>query len=489
MNTEPLCDYDKFLFIRGDKVPRVSTDWIDGDGRWVLPGTGVSIEIGTLLRLRKEPFSTCTFFYASSPDLFIASTSWLEVVRTLNEQGLPLLCDLDYAWQYLQSQCPLTNKTFCRGVYALRSGEEVKLEPGFETGAILQKYVPTLVNGKGKDIDLRKWLGASLQEIALGNSAFHLSAGLDSSILVILARELNPESSIKAYTCNALGKGAGDEVPNTQRLACDYHLDLTVYDFTEIDVLQAGKRLIGALHYPIAHPSHLIRFLLDESIAKEDIGCVVTGRGADECLAGYPWHLPEYADPAMHKNRVLATPQELLQLIFKEEGQSVSFSEWPKPGPIALGDRLQYDWWTIFESWNSIDRNLSTHLGLNYVNPFLDKSLAVQLLSTVEPAGRVLKKYLKEYFKDTYPRYVLEYPKHGLTADINTYLMNYSIHEILDAIFAGSHFAERYLRKAEIEKLIDTTLSGTEQHGWQIWSLYLCTLTSQKIAAIGEQTC
>jgi len=259
----------------------------------------------------------------------------MEVVKILRDYGVSLSFDPDYVWQYLQSQCPLTNKTFCRSIYVLRSGEEVVQNFNSEPKAVLNDYVPKNISGIRRAPDMRRLLDASLQRVALQRTAFHLSAGLDSSILVILARELNPESSIKCFTCRTLGKGAGDELPNVERLACDYRLDLDICDFTEVDIFLAGRQLIDAIHYPIAHPSHLTRFLIDGAIAAGKFACVVTGRGADECLAGYDWHLPEYADPRIHRDRVLATPKELLSLIFKENRDDVSFPYWSAPGPIS----------------------------------------------------------------------------------------------------------------------------------------------------------
>ncbi|MDY0042497.1 MAG: hypothetical protein RBS57_19485, partial [Desulforhabdus sp.] len=65
--------------------------------------------------------------------------------------------------------------------------------------------------------------------------------------------------------------------------------------------------------------------------------------------------------------------------------------------------------------------------------------------------------------------------------DINAYLAEYSNREIMGAIFADSQFAQQYLRREEVGKLIDKTLKGSETYGWQIWSLYLCSLASRQL--------
>lgn len=481
---------DRFVLVRNES-PLVSRHWKHENGCWLLAEAAVSVEADdALIRLQKRPLASCTFFYACSVDLFVASSSWREVVKTLRDYGVPLSCEPNYVWQYLESPCPLTNKTFCRDVYVLRAGEEVEQHFGAEPKALLREYVPFKPNDMAVAPDLRKLISNSLLEIPMERTAFHLSAGLDSSILVILARELNPDLSIKSFSCRTLGKGPGDELSTVQRLADEYCLEFTVFDFTESDVFQEGKRLIEALHYPIAHPSHLTRFLLDKAIAAENIRYVVTGRGADECLAGYPWHLPAYADPRMHRVRVLATTTEVLQSIFKEKWHGVSYSGWSEPHPLGLKDRLQYDWWTIFESWNVVDISFEMLFNFNYLNPFLNKSLVNELLSMPESRlipGNIQKCYLKEYFKNTYPKYILEYPKHGLTIDINAYLMNYSTKEIMDAIFSDFQFAHKYLRQKGVEKLIDKTLTGVEKCGWQIWGLYLCSLASQKLDSLAQR--
>ncbi|MCK8603258.1 asparagine synthase-related protein [Desulfoferrobacter suflitae] len=481
---------DRFLLFRREDHPSVSGDWSYRDGWWFLREADVHLTCGKSLQLRKGLFVTRPFFYSGCEELFVASTSWIEVVQTLRRYGIPVGCEAEFVWQYLESQCPLTNKTFCRNVYVLRCGEQVNYLFGRKPQASLKKYVPPAVEASREEPDLRKLLVVSLRELAMDNAGFHLSAGLDSSILIILARQLHPEASIKAFSCKTLGRGPGDELPNVHRLARDYRLDLTVYDFTQVDLLLEGRRLIETLHYPIAHPSHLTRFLLDDAISAEHMDYVVTGRGADESLAGYSWHLPEYADPRRHRERVLVTSRGLLQSIFKQEWQSAYFSKWARPAPLSLTERLQYDWWTLFESWNVIETSLERSFGLEYVNPFLRREFIETLIAM--PAARLIagntsKSYLKKYFKHTYPQYILEYPKRGLTMDINAYFQGYSSREIMHAIFNDCDFAQRQLRRSAVEKLVEETLTGTGEYGWQVWSLYLASLASIKLSALGHQ--
>lgn len=481
---------DRFLIFRGDKHPWTTEGWFITDVCWTLPEADVSIVVGDSLQLRKGLFSTCAFFYAVGSDLFVASTSWMEVVRTSAEYGIPLGCEPEFVWQYLQSQCPLTNKTFCRNVYVLRSGEAVTCAFGSKPEATLTEHTSLTAEAARGDPDLRALLNSSLLGLPMQHTGFHLSAGLDSSILVILARELSPEAPIKAFSCKTLGKGAGEELPNVERLAHAYGLDLTIRDFTGMDVLLEGKRLMEAIPYPIAHPSHLTRFLLDGAISVEHIDYVVTGRGADECLAGYPWHLPDYADPSRHRERVLICSEELLRSIFTEQCSAVAFSRWSEPTPLSLRERLQYDWWTLFESWNVIEQSFEDFWGFKYINPFLNKKLVAEVIAM--PAAKLIaggtpKSYLKKFFKYTYPEYILEYPKHGLTIDMNAYFRNYLSSQIMDAIFTDSSFARKYLRRREVERLITETLRGSQRYGWQIWSLYLASLASVKLQSTAHQ--
>jgi len=46
----------------------------------------------------------------------------------------------------------------------------------------------------------------------------------------------------------------------------------------------------------------------------------------------------------------------------------------------------------------------------------------------------------------------------------------------MDAIFEDSAFAKAHLSREGCEQLVRDTLDGSRNLGWQIWSVYLCSV-------------
>ena len=163
----------------------------------------------------------------------------------------------------------------------------------------------------------------------------------------------------------------------------------------------------------------------------------MTGRGADELFGGYPWHLPEFAGGA-HHDRVRATPADVMGALFPalaarrraELRRLLCHSH-------SVERRLQYDLATLGGDWCFIDAQLSRHLGVEKMAPFCD--LELQIAACGLPAQAKItngeqKIVLRQLFKDTYPAYLLDQPKRGLSFDISAYLRQYTAAEILQLL-------------------------------------------------------
>ena len=97
-------------------------------------------------------------------------------------------------------------------------------------------------------------------------SVFHLSSGLNSSLLLLLARQIHGPANLRAVTFQARGRGASDELEVVRRLADELGISLTILDFRNIDIWSSAKRMMAAYRVPVGHPSALARYLLDEAI-------------------------------------------------------------------------------------------------------------------------------------------------------------------------------------------------------------------------------
>lgn len=392
--------------------------------------------------------------------------------------------DSGYVQDYLRFQTPNTRHSFARHIRILGQGERVTLTGAAETHEILERPASKL-SAEALPDALREVLRVAR------NACFHLSSGLDSSLLALLARRMGQD--VTAATLRTRGRGAADEIAVVEKLARQEAIRLHVFDFSEMDIWKEGARLMGVLGYPIAHPSHLVRYLLDRTIVEKGLGRrIVTGRGPDEVLGGYAAHLPEYANASRHLARVLCTSESWIDVLFIDKAAGDArgrHQAFVGNGAMPLERRLSYDLGAIFESWNIVEADFARGLDMDYINPFLHRETLALLMSLPEDekvSGEEQKVFMRRRFHDVYPDYLLSVPKKGLTIDLREYMLGESSVDIVDRIWQASEFAPRLLNRAALQRMVDETLAGKDNHGWQIWSLYLCALTDSKLKGVSQ---
>jgi asparagine synthetase B (glutamine-hydrolysing) len=387
--------------------------------------------------------------------------------------------DLNYVQDYLRYQTPLTQRTFCSGVAVVRNGER------WSIASNESPHIAILPAQEPPDQDLLAILERQIAAAGPG-AVFHLSSGLDSSLLAIIACRLR--TNVRAATFRTRGRGASQELDTVRALAEQFHIELEIYDLSEIDLWQEGRNLIhDALAYPIAHPSHLVRYLLDRRLAETGAKTIVTGRGPDELLGGYEAHGPAFQDPDAYNRRITCTSAIWIDKLFRSPCPSDAQAETAKlveDGKLSLAMRLRHDLHAIFEAWNMIDVGLARCLGVSYVNPFLAADAAALMFSrpdTDKVFNGSSKNYLRRNFAELYPDYLLHNPKAGLTIDIREYLDGESVASVVRRLYDQSSFGQRFLRREAVVALVEDTLSRQANYGWQIWSLYLCSVAYARL--------
>jgi len=470
---------DYFMLLNGESMPE--EDGFERDGMtWKMLGGNVSIDLKPDRRivLRRALFSRTPFFYFSRENFFAASSSWLGLIRLLSGRGYDLRPDLAYVRDYLERQCPITRNTFCAGILNLRNGESVILDSGIMSGFAFEHPVPE-ETGCHEVPDIKFELERQLTGICLENSCFHLSSGLDSTALVLLASNLS-QTRVRAASIQVRGEGPASELYTVRKLENDFDLDLEVFDFQDEDLFSAGRVLIaGVLGFPLAHPSHLVRFLMDREISSRGVSTIVTGQGADEVLGGYDWYHEEFADYTIHDQRLRVTPSGLVDRIL--DSPPLDPPDPPGGGSssvfLSMRDRIQHDLRSVWESWSYIDSALSEYLNVVYINPFTEPDLMSSLLYLPDEyriRGGETKWLLKRELKDIYPDYLLGMPKRGLRLDLRPYFLDFSRRDLEGELFESSSFAQLYLDRLLCDQMVRDTLEGKRNFGWQLWSLYLC---------------
>ncbi len=116
----------------------------------------------------------------------------------------------------------------------------------------------------------------------------YLSGGVDSSVVVALASK-ERGSPIPCFTIKIKAKGL-DETSEAAIVARHIGADPTVVDCGADEVLNTYPELISAAEMPVIDTSCAGLLLLAREVHRQGYKVALTGEGADEWLAGYPWH-------------------------------------------------------------------------------------------------------------------------------------------------------------------------------------------------------
>ncbi|MBN4051742.1 asparagine synthase [Parvibaculum lavamentivorans] len=399
--------------------------------------------------------------------------------------------DVEWLADIVEYQSPLTMRTCRPGIFALRPGAIVS-ESGAK--ACLDVTFPDRLesgSGDGGMEAIEAELVSTLASLDMERTVFHLSAGLDSSLLVLLAHRLHGAKSVRAVTFRGGGSGGDAEADIVERMCGELHIDLHVLDFKEVDLWSAAERMIAVLKMPAGHPSTLARFLLDEWAVGKGASAVVSGRGADEVFGGYDWHLA-HVRHGQHQARIRATEPSVVRALFPGwHGESDRAYKSFFFGSYSLDRRLQYDLATLGADWQFIEAQIARDLNIETIAPFARPDVAraaYQLPYKMKIQGSRQKVAMRDHFSDLYPAILLAQPKRGLTFDIGAFLGRHSSDEILARI--GGDWLDAFGGQLELpvlENMLSSTLDGSKPFGWQIWNLYLASLIENSVPGLSEE--
>lgn len=78
-----------------------------------------------------------------------------------------------------------------------------------------------------------------------------------------------------------------------------------------------------------------------------------------------------------------------------------------------------------------------------------------------------------------YPDYILKFSKHGLKLDLRPYFIEYSSDELFSNITCGMPWIKHYYDVNKLKGMIEMTLNGEKNYGWQLWSVFCLTTAMQ----------
>ena len=127
-----------------------------------------------------------------------------------------------------------------------------------------------------------------LSDVPVG---FFLSGGLDSSILVAIAKKLYPKKEINCYTIRAESTdGFTDDLYYAQKVAKILDVNLKIVD-AKIDILEDFDKVIYHLDEPQADPAPINVYNICKQARRDGIKVLIGGAGGDDILTGYRRHI------------------------------------------------------------------------------------------------------------------------------------------------------------------------------------------------------
>lgn len=364
-----------------------------------------------------------------------------------------------------------------------------------------------------------------------------LSGGLDSSAIVALMRQQNPQLPIDCFTIRVQGKGNdgfADDLPYAQKVASHLKVDLHIVD-AQPDMIMRLPEMLYHLDEPQADPAPINALMISELAQAHGIKVLMSGAGGDDLFTGYRRHMAicydkywkwlplglrsmiaKYARQALSGSGVgMANPKlrrlaKLLKGCDKSDDPYLaSFFGWSSKDlrtklytsktreMIGLGQEHEVLLNTLnrVKSGTALDKMLYLELkhfladhNLNYTDkmsmakgvevrvPLLDPDLirfAFTLPDNFKQRGKVGKAIFKKAMEPLLPKEVIYRPKTGFGAPLRQWLHG-ELKDVVNTILSEQSLKARGLFDAKaVAALIQQDKAGKADAAYTIFSM-LC---------------
>ena len=354
---------------------------------------------------------------------------------------------------------------------------------------------------------------------------FFLSGGLDSSLIVAIARKLFPETKIRTYTINSpeiTKEGFIDDLPYAKKVADYLNVDLTVVE-SNIDVLKYFDKVVYHLDEPQADSAPINIYNICVRAKEDGIKVLLGGTAGDDLFSGYRRHQALRFEnifekfPIVLRKFVKKTAGKLnkqiplfrrINKLFAHLDKSqlermMGYFDWMNIDtlnglfvrtnrydvherfkvlneeiPVNTSDLNRMLYWElntflIDHNLNYTDK-LSMASGVEVRVPFLDKELVE--FSTVIPTSLKLKgketKYILKKVAERYlPKDIIYRPKTGFGSPVREWVLN-DMTSIIDTYLNREVIEKRgVFDYKKIRDLIDNNKKGVEDVSYSIWAL------------------
>ena len=447
------------------------------------------------LTLVRDAIGERTLFYAVTPTGFVFASSLHGILAT----GLvaPTL-DLAAVARFLSYAYLPGRDTLVAGVHELLPGQRLRVAATSVASEMF--WHPPAEPAQWEDEEaLRTQLRRRLEEAVLrrlpaeGPVAASLSGGLDSSLVVALARRLHT-GPVATYSIS-FGPGHANELAFSSLVARHCGTDHHVIEVSPAAVLHHLDDSVGLLGDPIGDPLTVPNALLFHMAAATS-SVMLNGEGGDPCFGG-PKNLPMllaelYGDPsadAWARERAylrahLKCFDDLPGMLTPDVHAALAERPLESELTAALADPRWRSFIGRLQAVNvsfkgghhilpKVDA-LSEPAGILPRSPLFDREV-VECAFAIPPQhklkGSVEKHLLKRAVADLLPATIIDRPKSGMLVPVEAWFQGPLLPQAKERLLDG--LAPRGIVNGEyLERLLAGRLGGLRpRHGAKIWLL------------------
>lgn len=343
-----------------------------------------------------------------------------------------------------------------------------------------------------------------------------LSGGLDSSLIVALMAEQEPDA-VKTYTIG-FDQPDFDESEHAARIAAHLGVQNTVQVLRGQDVLDQLPDVVRYFDEPMADYS-VLPTLAVSKLARQHVTVALTGDGADEEFGGYKYYLAQrWADPYLKyvpssaravvaraaplipsagarrmaaRSRATdaalffglggfyrgATGEAVNRLLGEKDVAPERVAAFLRSHPLAstVEAGMLYDaTHTLPQAWlHKVDR-ASMAVSLEARSPFLDRrvlELAFALPLNMRIRGRQKKYIVRRLLADYLPAELIDRPKQGFTAPVAQWLRRELRENVQTCLGAETVGRRGFFDPDRVSALVAEHLRGSHDHAQLLWAL------------------